>query len=269
MKKKSSKENTVTATIIAYNEEKNIKRCLDSVKAVVDEIVLVHDGKCSDATITIARKYTKKIYIRPRIGEAEPHRNFAMQKATSEWILSVDADEYLSPQLQRSIKKLVQDNDVDGYEFYWSFYDQGKQITSGPLSKSYRLALFRASKTIAPKKFHEWYKVDGIIKRLNLTLEHGIDFDNWTMSGFKRKNWPRARADARFRILNGYANLPSFFYLVKAVVWFTLLLPYFFFVHKLFLHGTLGFRMAFFNAFYNLLLYYYVFKFKLTNKLPW
>ncbi len=268
-KKGANKKNTVTATVIAYNEEKNIRRCLDSVKGAVDEIIVVHDGKCSDKTLSIAKKYTKKIFIRPRVGEAEPHRAFAIERASSEWILALDADEYLTLPLQKEIKKLVNSSGVDGYEFYWPFYDKGRQITSGPLSKAYRLALFRKSKTTAPKKFHEWYKVDGSVKRLGFVLEHGIDFDNWTMHGFRRKNWPRAMADARFRVLNGYAPFPSFFYLGKSVLWFLLLLPYIFFINRLFLHGALGFRVAFLNAFYNLLLYFYVFKFKLTGKLPW
>jgi glycosyltransferase involved in cell wall biosynthesis len=260
---------TIAANVIAYNEEKNIKRCLDSVKGVVDEIILVHDGPCKDSTVTQAKKYTKKIFVRPRVGEAEPHRAFAMEKSSAQWILILDADEYLSPALRKEIRKLVQDPSVDGYAFYWSFYDKGKQITSGPLSKSYRLSLFRKSKTVPPRKFHEWYRVQGTIKRIPLTLEHGIDADNWTLSGFRRKNWPRARADARFRIINGLAPFPSMFYLLKSVAWFFLLLPYIFIVQRLFLHGWLGLRVAFLNALYNFLLYFYVFKFRMTGKLPW
>ncbi|MAG15608.1 hypothetical protein CMO88_00950 [Candidatus Woesearchaeota archaeon] len=259
---------TITVSIIAYNEESNIKRCLDSVSSLVDEIVVVHDGPCSDNTLKIAKKYTKKVFIQPRIGEAEPHRTFAMEQATSEWVLTLDADEYLSPQLQKNIKSLVKDNSVDGYEFYWSFYDKGHQITSGPLSKGFRLALFRKAKTVAPKKFHEWYKVRGNVKRLNLTLEHTVPYDNWQFSGFKRKNWPRARYDARHRILYGYAKMPFFFYLIKAMLWFTLLMPYNFVYQKSFLHGSLGLRMAFQVAFYNFLVYFYIFKYKITKKYP-
>jgi len=259
---------TITASVISYNDESRIKRCLDSVKPVVDEIVLVHDGPCTDNTLKIARKYTKKIFTRSRIGEAEPHRPFAMAQATSTWILTLDTDEYLSPPLQRAIKKLVQDDSVDGYEFYWSFYDQGKKITSGPLSKSYRLALFRKDKTTAPKRFHEWYKVRGRVKRVDLTLEHAVVHDNWTLSGFKKKNWPRASYDARHRILNGYAKWPFFVYLPKAILWFFLLFPYIFIIKQNFLNGFLGLRMAFLVALYNFLIYFYVFKYKLTRTLP-
>jgi len=260
--------NTITVSLVAYNEESRIKRCLDSVKSVVDEIILIHDGKCTDKTLKIAKKYTKKIFVLPRIGEAEPHRSFAMQQASSEWILTIDADEYLSPQLQKSIKRLVKNKKVDGYEFYWSFYDKGKQITSGPLSETYRLALFRKSKATAPKKFHEWYTIDGNVQRLSLTLEHKVPFDNWLYSGFIHKNLPRARYDARHRIISGYATWPFFIYPFKALLWFILLFPYIFFYKRLFLNGFLGFRLSLIAAAYNALLYFYVFKFKFTRKIP-
>jgi len=266
---KRTRNNSITATIIAYNEADKIRKCLDSVKHVVDEIIFVHDGPCADDTLKIARNYTKKIFVRPRIGEAEPHRFFAMQQATSEWVLSLDADEYLTPQLQRNLRSLIKNRNVDGYKFYWPFYDKGEKITTGPLAEAYRLALFRKSKTTAPRKFHEWYKVLGTVKQLNLVLEHDIPADNWTLSGFKKKNWPRARYDARFRIVSGYAAWPFFVYPFKAVLWFTLLLPYLFVYKKNFLNGLLGLRMAFYIGFYNFLLYFYVFKYKLTGKLPW
>jgi len=264
-----AKPHTISASIIARNEELRIKRCLDSVAPVVDEIIFVHSGRCSDATLRIARNYTKKIFIRPNFGGPEPSRQFAMDRATSEWVFTLDADEYLSPQLQKSMKKLVKNESVDGYELYWSFYDKGRKITSGPLSKSYRLALFRKVKTTAPKKFHEWYKVRGNVERVNLTLEHDTPYDNWTFSGFRRKHLPRASYDAKYRILNGYAKWPFFIYLPKAVLGFFLLLPYNFILEKNFLNpGFLGLRMAFLVALYNFFLYFYVFKFKLTKNLP-
>src|SRR3989344_1897994 len=228
-------KSTITASVISYNDESRIKQCLDSVKPVVDEIV----------------------FVRQRIDEAEPHRQFAMEQAESEWILTLDTDEYLSPRLQKAVKKLVQDNSVDGYEFYWSFYDKGRKITSGPLSRSYRLALFRKAKTTAPKKFHEWYKVKGNVKRVNLILEHAVPYDNWAFSGFMRKHWPRASYDARHRIVAGYAKWPFFIYLPKAVLWFFLLLPYNFIIRKSFLNGLLGLRVAFLVAAYNFLTYFY------------
>jgi len=84
------KSQTITALLIAYNEEARIKRYLDNVKSVVDEIVIVHDGPCTDNTLKIARKYTKKIFVMPRIGAPEPRRPLAMEKERkkkSKWVL--------------------------------------------------------------------------------------------------------------------------------------------------------------------------------------
>jgi len=261
------KSSTITVSLVAYNEEARIKRYLDNVKSVVDEIVIVHDGPCTDNTLKIAKKYTKKIFVQPRIGEGEPHRPFAMQQASSEWILSLDADEYLSPELKKNIKKLVQDKSVDGYEFYWSFNDKGHLVTSGPLSKSYRLVLFRKAKATAPRKPHEWYSVKGNIKRLDLVLEHDTPYHNWSLSSIGTKHLPRARYDARFRVSNGYATKSSVFYFFKSILSLGLL-PYILLIKKCFLNGYLGFRFSLISAVYNYLVNFYIFKFKLTGKLP-
>ncbi len=258
----------ISANIIAYNEEANIERCLKSLSGVAGEIILVHDGECRDRTLQIARKYTKKVYVRPHVGESVGHRVFAAEKSRGEWLLILDADEYLSPKLQREVQKLVRRKDVDGYTFYWPFYDKGREIRHGPLSKGRRLALMRKSKTIVPVKFHVWYKVQGKVVDLPYALEHNIPFDNWQWSGFFRKNTHRTQADARWRIMKGYAKYPAPFYAGKAVLWFVLVLAFLLFVRKLIVHGELGVRIALFNALYNLMLYWYVFKYKLTG-LPW
>jgi len=261
------KSSTITVSLVAYNEEARIKRYLDNIKSVVDEIVIVNDGPCTDNTLKIAKKYTKKIFVLPRIGEGEPHRPFAMQQASSEWILSLDADEYLSPELKKNIKKLVKDKSVDGYEFYWSFKDKGRQITSGPLSKSYRLVLFRKAKATPPRKPHEWYRVKGKVKRLDLTLEHDTPYNNWSFSSIETKHLPRARYDARFRVSHSYATKPVVFYFLKSILSLGLL-PHTFIIKKFFLNGYLGFRFSLIAAVYNYLVNFYIFKFKLTGKLP-
>jgi len=257
---------TISANIIVYNEEKNIDRCLTSLDGIANEIIVVHDGKCSDKTLDIAKKYTKKIFV--RIGEAEPHRQFALDKATSDWILILDADEYLSADNRKSIPSLAKNASADGFTLNWTFYDKGKKITTGPFSNLKRLALFRRSKVTGPKKFHEWYKVDGKIEHANVTIEHMVPVDNWQLSGFKRKNWPRAKYDARHRIISGYAKWPFFIYLPLAISLMAVLFPYSYIYKRLIFSGSLGFRIAFLTALYSFLIYFYIFTFKLTRKLP-
>src|SRR4030042_2907895 len=93
----------ISATIITWNEEKNIKRCLDSVKWV-DEVIVVDMSE--DKTKEIAKKMGAKVFNHKYTFYVEPARNFALSKATGDWILIVDADEEITPELAKIIKNL-------------------------------------------------------------------------------------------------------------------------------------------------------------------
>lgn len=84
----------LSVCIIAKNEEKNIEKCLKSIKSVADEIIFVDTGSI-DNTIEIAKKYTENIFKYEWNDDFSAARNFAMDKATGEFIISIDADEYL------------------------------------------------------------------------------------------------------------------------------------------------------------------------------
>ena len=98
--------NKVTAVISAFNEEKQIERCLKSL-SFADEIIVV-DNSSLDRTAEIAKKYTKKVFVQkndPNLIDLQ--KNFGFEKASSEWILSIDADEEVSPELAEEIKKIL------------------------------------------------------------------------------------------------------------------------------------------------------------------
>jgi len=105
----------LSVVVITYNEEHNIKRCLDSVVEIADEIVLV-DSFSKDRTEEIARSYNVKWIQNPFGGHIE-QKNFAMQQASNDYVLSLDADESLSPELLSEIKKIKIDCRHDGYIF--------------------------------------------------------------------------------------------------------------------------------------------------------
>jgi len=96
----------ISAVIAAYNEEKNIERCLRSV-SFADEIIVV-DSHSTDKTARLAGKYTKKIYYRKFNGFSDI-KNYGISKAKYPWILSVDADEEVAAPLRKSIKKKIQE----------------------------------------------------------------------------------------------------------------------------------------------------------------
>ena len=136
-------ENAISACVVVRNEEAVIGRCLESLAGVVDEIVLVHDGECEDRTLEIAARHGCQIFVRPLVGHAEVATIFAYEQARGEWILTIDADEYLSEPLRRELRALVANEGVNGYELLWPIWHGGRHASSkGP----FRLSLFRRSR---------------------------------------------------------------------------------------------------------------------------
>lgn len=96
--------NRISAVIITLNEERNIQRCLDSLMPVVDEVVVV-DSYSTDATQKLCASYPVRFVSCPWEGYAAT-KNYANSLATNDWVLSIDADEALSPELAQSILQL-------------------------------------------------------------------------------------------------------------------------------------------------------------------
>ena len=106
----------ISACIISYNEEAKIEDCLKSLLPVADEIIVV-DSLSTDRTREIAAKYTDKIFEQPFLGHVE-QKNLAVEKATHDWILSLDCDERLDETLTASIlaiKARLGKDDVSAY----------------------------------------------------------------------------------------------------------------------------------------------------------
>jgi glycosyltransferase involved in cell wall biosynthesis len=91
----------ISACIISFNEEKKIEDCLKSLAGIADEIIVV-DSNSTDNTVAIAQKYTDRIIHQDFLGFIE-QKNFAVQQAENDWVLSLDCDERLSPELQDAI----------------------------------------------------------------------------------------------------------------------------------------------------------------------
>jgi len=105
----------ISACIISFNEEKKIEDCLKSLLPVVDEIIII-DSNSTDKTLNIAKKYTDKIFLHDFQGYGK-QKNLATDKATNNWVISLDCDERLSTELQSSIKNIknnLDDNSVYG-----------------------------------------------------------------------------------------------------------------------------------------------------------
>ncbi|MDR0756207.1 MAG: glycosyltransferase family 2 protein [Puniceicoccales bacterium] len=91
----------VSVVIIAHNEEENLQRCLESVASLADEIIVVIND-CTDHTAQVAEKWGAKVFEQSWLGFCA-QKQFALEKATQNWVLSLDADEALSEQLQKNM----------------------------------------------------------------------------------------------------------------------------------------------------------------------
>jgi Predicted glycosyltransferases len=124
---------TISLCMIARNEEKVLARCLDCIKDIVDEIIIVDTGS-DDRTKAIARQYTDRIYDFPWIDDFAAARNFAFQQATREYILWLDADDVLAEEDQKKLLSLKQNLDpsVDSFtmNYYLAFDQHGNVVSS-------------------------------------------------------------------------------------------------------------------------------------------
>jgi glycosyltransferase involved in cell wall biosynthesis len=134
----------LSAVIITYNEERNIRRCLESLIGVADEVVVV-DSYSTDGTEEICKSFNAR-FIRHRfIGHIE-QKNWAILQASSPYILSLDADEALSDDLRTSILKVKEKWTHDGYYFNRLTKYCGKWIRNTSWYPSRKLRLWDARK---------------------------------------------------------------------------------------------------------------------------
>lgn len=103
----------ITLSMIVKNEEKYLADCLESVKSVVDHIVIVDTGS-TDNTLEIAKSYNADVYHFDWVDDFSAARNFALSRSASDWILYLDADERLDKNSHNLLKKIVADDEKLG-----------------------------------------------------------------------------------------------------------------------------------------------------------
>ena len=100
--------------IIVKNESQNLKRCLNSVKDLVDETIFVDTGS-TDNSLDIARTFGAKVYNFTWVNDFSKARNFALDNASGDWILFLDADEELSASSSKQLRPLIESGNADAY----------------------------------------------------------------------------------------------------------------------------------------------------------
>jgi len=174
----------LSLVVSAYNEEKNLLRCLSSVKDLADEIIVVNNGS-SDKTSEIAKNAGAIVYEQPNHQMLNINKNYGFEKATGDWILNLDADEELSPELKEEIKEkinqptsqLANQLTINGYLIPRKNLIFGKWIEHSLWWPDYQLRLFRKGTGKFPEKhIHELLEVSGETQKLqNPLLHHNYD----------------------------------------------------------------------------------------------
>lgn len=206
-------KNKLSVVIVIYNEEKLIRRCLNSVKRIADEILILHDGPCKDKSLKIAREYTSHVFqTKKNYGVPGIILPILFRKVKYEWILKIDADEVLSKEFKKAIPKLIQDADADAYTVCWPYADKNKKETTKNWPR--KLSLYRKSK-MHYLGFPHWDdpKIDGDIIDTNFILHHypiGGSIPSWKT--FKEKGLERyMKLQAEYTLKN-FEKLDKFQY---------------------------------------------------------
>ncbi|MDN5331226.1 MAG: hypothetical protein PWP45_451 [Tepidanaerobacteraceae bacterium] len=132
---------TLSLCLITKDEEKNISRCINNVKDIVDEIIVVDTGS-KDRTVEIAESLGAKVIHAKWEDDYSKARNIAIENATSDWILFLDADEEIKKEDVEKIRPLLNDDTVEAYMFKIVNYG-GNSVSSGLTEIHYNFRLFR------------------------------------------------------------------------------------------------------------------------------
>lgn len=163
----------LSVIIITSNEEDRIENCLKSVADLANEIIVIDSGSI-DKTVEIALKYTKFVFKMNWLGYGIQKQR-ALDKATGDWVLSIDADEALSPLLRFEIEEIMKNNSdsVVGYRLPWAPVIFGKRLKFGRSSRA-PLRLFKRDQAIFSNSLvHEKIILpEGKIKKLKGHLIH-------------------------------------------------------------------------------------------------
>jgi glycosyltransferase involved in cell wall biosynthesis len=188
------KRESCSVTIITLNEGKNLRDCLESVRWA-DEIVLVDSGS-TDQTLEIARSFNCKIVHHSWPGMRE-QKNFATGHAAGPWILNIDADERLTPELQRALLAILERPAADGYAFPRKNFFLGKWMRHGGWYPDATLRLFRKGQG----------NFGGVNPHANVVLSPGariqkvslplIHYTYFTLAQYVSKQYAYADAAAR------------------------------------------------------------------------
>lgn len=270
----------LSVVLAVFNEEKNLEACLASVKDIASEIIIV-DGSSTDNTVAIAKKFGSQILVTDNPPIFHINKQKAIDMAKNEWILQLDADERVSPELAKEIMKVIimSDEEITTYQeklpkrtlflrhqellekregnigtntgSYAAFfiprlnYFLGKYLRFGGVYPDGVIRLIRKGKAYLPcKDVHEQMVVDGRVGWLEHDLYH---IDSPTFKRYLQRNnrYVNLIATELHESKKNHAPGATLHHLIFLPSWWFLLT---YIRHKGFLDGWPGFVFSFFSA---------------------
>jgi glycosyltransferase involved in cell wall biosynthesis len=201
----------VSVIVAARNEAKNLPRCLQALKDVAEAYVI--DSQSSDDTVEIARAYGAQVVQFHYQGGWPKKRQWAMDTLSiaNDWILLLDADEVLTPELAEEIRSAIQNPEMNGYSIQLRTWFLGRPLRHGDVAL-WKLALFRRGKgrfecrlkdqdaSMADMEVHEHVVVEGGTAKLrNPLIHHNVE----SLSRYIQKHDEYSNWEARVLLQRG------------------------------------------------------------------
>lgn len=229
----------ISVYLVVMNEEKNIRRVLESLKGFEDIVVV--DSGSQDRTLDIAKEYTQRIYYKAWDGMAA-QKEYAKSLCLNDWVLNLDADEELTLALGEQIEQLVKLDECNGANIPIREHFMGARIHD-KTKKNSHIRLFRKSQgAYGNERFHESPTVQGAIQQLSgeinhygeISVEVKVDKVNRYSSGKALDKFEKGKRSS----------------LLKLVLVFPVMFIKSYFLRRNFYNGRRGFISSMVNAFY-------------------
>lgn len=248
----------VSAVIVTKNEEKNIRDALESVKDFEDIVVV--DSVSEDKTTEICREYTNRVFQHEWQGYAK-HKQMAVDYAEKPWVLILDADERVTPELKSEIMEEIKSSGFGGFYIPRKNFFLGKWIRHSGWWPDHTLRLFRKDLSyVEQREVHEKVLVNGSVGYLKNPLEH---YTYRTISDYIKKMENYSTLSAK-EMLSKNPQPSSLSLTLKIIMSPIFTFLKMFFLKQGFRDGVHGFMLAVLYSFYTFLKYAKVWEIKVS-----
>ena len=235
----------LSVAIATYNEESCIKRCIDAINDFADEIIVV-DGQSNDKTTKILKEYPKvKVISTTNKPIFHINKQMAIEACKGDWILQLDADEVVTPELKNEILATIDQPTADGYWINRRNYFLGHFLSKGGIYPDPTIRLYKNGLGRLPcKDVHEQAEIKGTVGQLKSDLLH---FADPTFSRYLLRNDRYTALIAAELKTKGIKNTPLNFiiyFVIKPINWFFLT----FFRHRGYVDGFPGFVFSWYSS---------------------